>query len=75
LRTKSSLVSITAIAFAGIVALGCSGASNSDLPPDKDKELRNNFSRALTPEEVAKMNGGGPAKKDATSGVQPPTKK
>lgn len=40
---------------------GCSGGNTSEVSPAKDKEIRNNFSRALTPEEQARM-GGGPSK-------------
>ena len=39
---------------------GCSGG-NGELSKKGDKELRNNFARALTPEEVAQMGKAKPA--------------
>ncbi len=72
MQIKASLPLVAAV-LAACTLLGCNNSgSNTDLPKEKDAQLRNNLSRALTADEVAKMGGG---KKDATSGVQPPTKK
>jgi len=38
---------------------GCS--DDGKLTKKDDAELRNNFTRALTPEEIARMNGAKPA--------------
>lgn len=38
---------------------GCSGSG--DLSKEQDDELRNNFTRKLTPEEIARLGGGKPA--------------
>ena len=40
---------------------GCSGAGPTEVSPSKDQQLRNSFSRALSPEEVAKLKGSGGA--------------
>ncbi|HEY0868068.1 MAG TPA: hypothetical protein VGE01_11850 [Fimbriimonas sp.] len=47
--------------------VGCSGDKTTELPPEKDKELRNSFDRALTPEEVAMMG--------QSKGAEAPAKK
>ena len=39
---------------------GCSGG-NGELSKKEDTELRHNFSRGLTPEEIAHMGGAKPA--------------
>lgn len=42
------------------VLAGCSGTT-SELSKKDDSELRHNFARALTPEEVAQMGKAKPA--------------
>ena len=53
-----------ALPFVAIATLlaGCTGGSG-ELSKKDDQELRNNFTRKLTPEEIAKLGGGPP--KDA----------
>lgn len=41
--------------LAGVLLGGC--ASSSDLPAEKDKQLRENFSRTMSDDEVAKLKG------------------
>lgn len=53
----------------GILA-GC-GGGEEEISKEKDAEIRNNFSRSLTPDEV-KMMG---ASKEGGGGVKPPEKK
>lgn len=60
------LLVLTAASFA---LAGCSGGSEPVSKKDEDS-LRNNFTRALTPEEQARMNGA-PAK-GAPPGGGPP---
>ena len=43
-----------------IPLLGCS--NKEELSKKDESALRNNFSRNLTPEEIAHMNNAGPAK-------------
>lgn len=64
---RAALFSLGLAAVAALV--GCE--ASSDVSPVQDKQIRNNFSRSLTPDEVAQMGGG---KKDASSGAQPPKK-
>lgn len=54
---------------------GCNQGGPSELNPDQDKELRNNLSRELTPEELAQMGKSAPAsanKGDAGPAATPP---
>ncbi len=68
---KKTLLALMPLA---LCLVGCQGDSNSDLPKDQDKQLRNNLSRELTPEEVAKMGGGSAGGGTSTAGapVAPP---
>lgn len=58
----------TALLGAALAVLAGCGES-SELPKDQDAKLRNNLNRALTPEEVAKMNGGGDKTKGPDQGA------
>ena len=62
---------VALLALALVCLAGCEG-SPSTVTKDQDKEIRNNFGRSLSPDEVAKMGGG---KKDSSSGVAPVDKK
>lgn len=60
------------VALLGIgVLCGCEG-SPSTVSKEDDKEIRNNFGRSLSPDEVSKMGGG---KKDSSAGATVPDKK
>ena len=62
-----------ALLAAALVAAGCGGGESTELPKEKDQELRNNMSRSLTPEEIQKMGGGAPAgDQDAGPQAAPP---
>lgn len=55
----SKSISLLAI---GVMALGIvAGCANEDttVSKEKDQQIRDNFSRSLTPDEVAQMKGGG----------------
>lgn len=62
------LVAVVAVSLAG-----CADTS-SNLSEDKDKAVRDNMTRALTPEEVAQMKGGAGAE-GGPGGAMPPPKK
>ncbi|MEJ5171902.1 MAG: hypothetical protein WHU10_13015 [Fimbriimonadales bacterium] len=65
---------LAAALLAAALLAGCGGGESTELPKEKDQELRNNMSRSLTPEEIAKMGGGAPADgaKDAGPQAAPP---
>lgn len=42
----------------GLVLAGCARQA-ADLSADEDQRLRDNLTRALTPEEIAQMGAGG----------------
>lgn len=50
------LLGLSILVFA---LVGCSG--DGQLTKKQDDELRHNFTRKLTPEEIARMGGGPPA--------------
>jgi len=63
---------LLAAALAGTwILAGCEG-SPSTVSKEDDKEIRNNFGRSLSPDEVSKMGGG---KKDNSAGATAPDKK
>lgn len=55
------------LAIAGTALVGCSG--DAEVSKSDDKTIRNNFNRALTPEEVAKMGS------NSTKGASRPDRK
>ena len=63
---------LLAVALVGAwVLAGCEGSPTA-VSKEDDKEIRNNFGRSLSPDEVAKMGGG---KKDSSAGATAPDKK
>jgi len=51
-----------AILAASLAAVLCGcGSDSGELSQDKDKEMRANFKRSLTPEELKQMQGGAPS--------------
>jgi len=42
---------------------GCAGGNDGELSKKDDQQLRYNFARSLTPEEIAHMNSAKPAGK------------
>lgn len=66
-------------ALAALAVIGCNQGGSS-LSKDEDKALRNNLSRELTPDEIARMNSapaaGGAGKGEGGSApAEPPAGK
>ena len=51
---------IACLAILAPFLTACSGGKEGDLSKKDDQELRNNFARALTPEELAHMGKSKP---------------
>lgn len=64
---KKHLAITFILALAGTALVGCSG--DAEVSKADDKTMRNNFSRALTPDEVAKMGS------NSTKGAARPDRK
>lgn len=54
------MVRLALLAIATLAVAGCS-STDGQLSAKDDKELRHNFARSLTPEEVAMMGKAKPA--------------